>query len=40
MLASLKLLDLMANHSESIAALWAKDVVKKCQNSFLSLCEQ
>lgn len=35
MLASLKLLDLMANNSDAMARLWAKDVVEKFQNTFL-----
>lgn len=33
MLASLKLLDLMANNSDAIARLWAKDVVKNPKTS-------
>ena len=34
MLASLKLLDLMANNSEAIAALWAKDVTRNEKTPF------
>ncbi|MDD4240628.1 MAG: hypothetical protein PHG54_04295 [Smithellaceae bacterium] len=34
MLASLKLLDLMANHSEAIAKQWAKDVTKNARTPF------
>lgn len=34
MLASLKLLDLMANNSEAIAALWARDVIKNEKTPF------
>jgi len=34
MLASLKLLDLMANNSESIAKNWAKDVIKNAKTPF------
>ena len=34
MLPSLKLLDLMANKSEAMAALWAKDVVKNPKTAF------
>lgn len=34
MLASLKLLDLMANNSEAMARLWAKDVIKNSKTAF------
>ncbi|PKN10201.1 MAG: hypothetical protein CVU72_01970 [Deltaproteobacteria bacterium HGW-Deltaproteobacteria-7] len=34
MLASLKLLDLMANNSEAIAGNWAKDVIKNPKTPF------
>lgn len=34
MLASLKLLDLMANNSEAMARLWARDVIKNAKTPF------
>jgi len=34
MLASLKLLDLMANNSEAMARLWAKDVIKNARTPY------
>lgn len=34
MLASLKLLDLMANNSETMARLWARDVIKNAKTPF------
>lgn len=34
MLSSLKLLDLMANSSEAIAKLWAKDVIKNSRTPY------
>jgi hypothetical protein len=34
MLASLKLLDLMANNSEAMARLWAKDIIKNAKTPF------
>lgn len=34
MLASLKLLDLMANNSEVMARLWARDVIKNAKTPF------
>lgn len=34
MLASLKLLDLMANNSDAIAQYWAKDVIKNSKTPF------
>lgn len=40
MLASLKLLDLMANSSESIARQWAKDVAKNIKTPFYRNLDQ
>ena len=34
MLASLKLLDLMANNSEAMARLWARDVIKNARTPY------
>ena len=40
MLASLKLLDLMADKSESMAKQWAKDVVKNPKTPYYHISDQ